>query len=72
MSKRKRKTNAADPPQEETPDRAAEVEEVELSEEGLQLVGQLQAERDEAIAARQRALADFERRAIAPARPRPL
>jgi molecular chaperone GrpE len=59
MSKRKRKTNAADPPQEETPDRAAEVEEVELSEEGLQLVGQLQAERDEAIAARQRALADF-------------
>ena len=62
MSKRKRKTSAADPPKEEAPDRAAEaaeVEEVELSEEALQLVGQLQAERDEAIAARQRALADY-------------
>jgi molecular chaperone GrpE len=62
MSKRKRKTRESGRAEDEAPRRDAEtseVEEIELSEEAMGLVGRLEAERDEAIAARQRALADF-------------
>ena len=62
MSKRKRKTREAGRAEDEAPLRdaeAPELEEIELSEEAMGLVGRLEAERDEAIAARQRALADF-------------
>lgn len=62
MSKRKRKTREAGRAEDVAPlgdAEAPELEEIELSEEAMGLVGRLEAERDEAIAARQRALADF-------------
>jgi molecular chaperone GrpE len=72
MSKRSRKDRKEDEAERTAPDRTAEaespeVEEVELTEEALQLVDRLEDERDEAIAARQRALADlvnYQRRAL--------
>lgn len=62
MSKRKRKTREAGRAEDVAPlgdAEAPELEEIEVSEEAMGLVGRLEAERDEAIAARQRALADF-------------
>jgi molecular chaperone GrpE len=72
MSKRSRQQRKANNAEGTAPEPAAEteapeVEEVELSEEALELVSRLEGERDEAIAARQRALADlvnYQRRAV--------
>jgi molecular chaperone GrpE len=74
MSKRSRKDRKGNEAAKPAPEHAAEteiepseVEEVELSEEALRLVDRLEGERDEAIAARQRALADlvnYQRRAV--------
>ncbi|MDY7109908.1 MAG: nucleotide exchange factor GrpE [Planctomycetota bacterium] len=74
MSKRSRKDRKGDEAAKPAENRAPEadtdlsdMEQVELSEEALQLVGRLEGERDEAIAARQRALADlvnYQRRAV--------
>ena len=45
--------------EQQPPAQATETESLQLSEEAAQLVAKLEAERDEALAARQRALADF-------------
>jgi molecular chaperone GrpE len=50
---------AAPPSAETPPPQRIEVEAIELSEEAAKLVRQIETERDEAIAGRQRALADF-------------
>lgn len=81
MSKRKRKRDKNDEPAQEVieptddnsadsddmSEEVAEVRAIELSEEAAELLGRVEAERDEAIAGRQRALADYrnyQRRAI--------
>ena len=74
MSKRKRKRGKTNATHDEAAaatkaveNESAGVEEIELSEEAAELLKKLEAERDEAVAARQRALADYlnyQRRAL--------
>jgi molecular chaperone GrpE len=74
MSRRKHKKTKIDATQDVAAEpadavdgEAAGVEEIELSEETVELLKKLEAERDEAIAGRQRALADYlnyQRRAL--------